>query len=226
MEPSESEFVFDREPINESVDSAKRVRWVLAGTAVLLAIVVIIAVLLVTEPTSQKGAQATPAGSFVLEQAAFDGWEPLTPTTGELRTGFPAPMVWKGDRVCIGLARTDFGPDDFRPSTARCERNRVTNMASNEIRSLLSIRSGFDTWHFLEASRHIDSITVRLATGAALGGERIHLSGSTAALRLENGRDLASIEWSTQSLRYRCTPDPVAWRTSQFCPGPSKGSDG
>jgi hypothetical protein len=225
MEPSVSEFVFDREPIGNNSSSWKRNRKVIAGTAALLSIVVIIAVLLVTEPTPQKGAQATPVGSFVLEQAAFDGWKPLAPTTGELRTGFPAPMVWKGNRVCIGLARTDFGPEDFRPSTARCERNRATNMASNEIRSLLSIKSGFDTWHFLEAPHDIDSITVRLTTGAALGGERIHLSGSTAALRLENGRDLASIEWSTRSLRYRCAPDPAAWRTSKFCADPSGTSD-
>jgi hypothetical protein len=211
------EIVFDRETTGESVSSVAHVRWVLVGSGALLAIVIALAVLRVSEPTSQRGAQAMPAGSFVLEQAAFDGWEPLAPTAGELRAGFPAPMVWKGDRVCIGLARTDFGPEDFRPSTARCERQRATNMASNEIRSLLSIRSGFDTWHFIEAPGDIDSINVRLATGAALGGERIHLSGSTAALRLEDGRDLASIEWSTRSLRYRCVPDPTAWRTSEFC---------
>jgi hypothetical protein len=212
-----SELVFDREQPGENGSSAARVHWVLIGTGALLAIVIVIAVFLVSEPTPQKGAQATPAGSFVLEQAAFDGWEPLAPTAGELRAGFPAPMVWKGDRVCIGLARTDFGPEDFRPSTARCERQRAENMASNEIRSLLSIRSGFDTWHFIEAPGDIDAIKVRLATGAALGGERIHLSGSTAALRLEDGRDLASIEWSTRSVTYRCLPDPTAWRTSEFC---------
>ena len=212
-----TEIVFDREPTGESVSSVARVRWAWVGSGALLAIVIALVVLRVSEPTSQKGAQAMPAGSFVLEQAAFDGWEPLAPTAGELRAGFPAPMVWKGDRVCIGLARTDFGPEDFRPSTARCERQRAGNMAANEIRSLLSIRSGFDTWHFIEAPGDIDAIKVRLATGAALGGERIHLSGSTAALRLEDGRDLASIEWSTKSLRYRCLPDPTAWRTSKFC---------
>ncbi|MFT5025710.1 MAG: hypothetical protein ACI9CV_000460 [Ilumatobacter sp.] len=146
-----TEIVFDREPTGESVSSVARVRWALVGSDALLAIVIALVVLRVSEPTSQKGAQAMPAGSFVLEQAEFDGWEPLAPTAGELRAGFPAPMVWKGDRVCIGLARTDFGPEDFRPSTARCERQRAGNMAANEIRSLLSIRSGFDTWHFIEA---------------------------------------------------------------------------
>jgi hypothetical protein len=217
VDAREVEIVFDREPTGESVSSVAGVRWVLVGTGALLAAVIALAVLLVSEPTSHKGAQATPTGSFVLEQAAFDGWESLAPTAGELRAGFPAPMVWKGDRICIGLARTDFEPDDFRPSTARCERQPAENMAPNEIRSLLSIKSGFDTWHFIEAPGPIESIKVRLATGAAVGDERIHLSGSTGALRLEHGRDLASIEWSTKSLTYRCVPDPTAWRTSEFC---------
>lgn len=150
------EIVFDREPTGESASSVTRVRWALVGSGALLAIVIALAVLRVSEPTSRRGAQAIPASSFVLEQAAFDGWEPLEPTAGALRAGFPAPMVWKEDRVCIGLARTDFGPEDFRPSTARCERQRAENMAANEIRSLLSIRSGFDTWHFIEAPGDID----------------------------------------------------------------------
>ena len=212
-----SELVFDREPTGERVGSGARVRWVVVGTGALLAIVIVIAALLVSEPPPREGAQAPPADSFVLEQAAVNGWEPLAPTAGELRAGFPAPMVWKADRVCIGFARIDFGPEDLRPSTARCERQRAANMATNEIRSLLSIKSGFDTWHFIEAPDHIDSITVHLATGEAVREERIHLSGSTAALRLENGRDLASIEWSTRSLRYRCLTDPIAWQTSDFC---------
>lgn len=212
-----SELVFDREPTGESTDSVERVRWVVVGTGALLAIVIVIAVVLVSESTPTEGTQTAPADSFVLAQAATNGWESLVPTAGELRSGFPAPMVWKADRVCIGFARVDFGPEDLRPSTARCERHSAENMAANEIRSLLSIKSGFDTWQFIEAPGHIDSIKVRLATGEAVSDERIHLSGSTAALRLENGRDLVSIEWSTRSLTYRCLPDPAAWRTSKFC---------
>lgn len=212
-----SELVFARESAGESVGSVVRVRRVLVGTGVLLAIVIVTALQLLSEPTPLEGAQATPAGSIVLERPAVDGWEPLVPTAGELRAGFPAPMVWKADRVCIGFARIDFGPEDFRPSLARCVQHGAENMASNEIRPLLSIKSGFDTWHFIEAPDPIDSIKVYLATGEAVGDERIHLSGSTAALRLENGRDLASIEWSTRSLKYRCLPDPTAWRTSAFC---------
>lgn len=210
------ELVFDREATGEIVGSVTRVRWVVIGTGALLAIVIVTAARLVSEQMSLEGAQV-PADSFVLELAAIDGWQPLAPTAGELRAGFPAPMVWRADRTCIGLARIDFGAENPRPSTARCERQRAENMASNEIRSLLSIKSGFDTWHFIEAPDDIGSVKVRLATGEAVGDERIHLSGSTAALRLENGRDLASIEWSTRSLRYRCVPDPTAWQTSEFC---------
>jgi hypothetical protein len=95
------EIVFDRETPGESVSSVANVRWVLVGSGALLAIVIALAVLRVSEPTSQRGAQVMPAGSFVLEQAAFDGWEPLAPTTGELRAGFPAPMVWKDENLAL-----------------------------------------------------------------------------------------------------------------------------
>ena len=212
-----SELVFDHESADDSVGSVARPRWVLAGTAVLLTIVIVTAVLLFSEPTTQEGTQVTPAESVVLERPAVDGWEPLTPTAGELRSGFPAPMVWSAGRVCVGFARVDFGPDDFRPSLARCERRGAKEMADNEIRSLVSVTSGLDTWHFIEAADTIDSIKVRLATGEAVDGDRLLLAGSTGALRLENGRDLASIEWSTQSSTYRCVPNPTAWRTSVFC---------
>jgi hypothetical protein len=73
----------------------------------------------------------------------------------------------------------------FRPSLARCERLSAENMAVNEIRSLVSIKRGFDTWHFIEAADRIGSIKVHLATGEAVGHERLHLSGLTAELRLE-----------------------------------------
>jgi hypothetical protein len=220
------ELVFDHEPTSGRSSSAARGRWVLAGTGVVLAIVIVIAVLLTSEPTPLEGAQARTSDSVVLEQAAVDGWEPFAPTTGELRAGFPTPMLWTTDRICIGFARIDFGPEDLRPSTARCERQRAENMKANEIRSLLSIKSGFDTWHFIEAPHEIESIKMRLATGEVVGNERIHLSGSIVALRLENDRDLASIEWSTRSQTYRCVTDPTAWQTSEFCADGGDESDG
>lgn len=211
------ELVFDDESTNDSIGSVARRRWVLASTAGFLMAVIVTAVLLSSDPTTQEGTQVTPAESIVLERPAVDGWKPLIPTAGELRPGFPAPTVWSSGRICVGFARVDFGPDDFRPSLARCERDGAKPMEDNEIRSLVSVTSGLDTWHFIEAADNIDSIKVRLAAGEAVNGDRLLLAGSTGALRLENGRDLASIEWSTQSSTYRCVPEPTAWRTSVFC---------
>jgi hypothetical protein len=223
-----SELVFERESSGESVGAGTRVRRMLVGTGAVLAtvIVIVIAVPLLFGPTPREGAQTTSAGPILLERPALHGWEPLAPVAGELLAGFPPPMVRAGERVCIGFARVDFGADDLRPSLARCERHRADNMAANEIRSLVSVKSGFDTWHFIEAADDIETFKMRLATGEAVNDDRVHLSGSTAALRLENGRDLASVEWSTQSHRYRCLPDPTAWRTSEFCAASGDGADG
>jgi hypothetical protein len=213
------EFVFDRESAAQTGGSDVRAGRLLVATAVLIAIVIVIviAMQLVSGPTPRLGTQATPAESFVLESAAFSGWEPLVSLSGELRAGYPAPVVWTADRVCIGFARLDFGPDDLRPSLARCERHSTGNIAVNEIRSLVSVRAGFDTWHFVEAADHIESIAVYLASGERVSDDRILLSGSIGALRLENDRDLASVEWSTRSSTYRCPADPTAWRSSVFC---------
>jgi hypothetical protein len=138
----------------------------------------------------------------VLERPAVDRWESLIPVGDELLAGFSPPMVRTGDRVCIGFARVDFGREDLPSSLARYERQHADKMKLNEIRSLASVKSGFNTWHFIEASNHIDSITVFLVTGEAVDHNRIHLSGPTAALRLENGRELASIQWSARSQTY------------------------
>jgi hypothetical protein len=211
------EFVFDHTSAAQTGGSDVRAGRVLVSTAVLLAIVIVLVVQLVSEPTTQEGTQATSAESFVLERAAFRGWEPLVSISGEPRPGYPAPMVWTADRVCIGFARLDFGPDDLRPSLARCEPHSTGNMAANTIRSLVSVKAGFDTWHFIEAADHIDSIEVSLASGERMSDDRILLSGSIGALRLENDRDLETVEWSTRSSTYRCRPDPTAWRSSVFC---------
>ncbi len=214
------EFVFDQESPAPTGSADGRARRALVGTAVLLAIVIVMAVQLVSEPTPQAGTQAMPTESFVLERAAFTGWEPLVSMSGEQRAGHPAPMVWTSDRVCVGFARLDFGPDDLRPSLARCEPHSTDSPAADEIRFLVSVKAGFDTWHFIEAADHIVSIEVSLALGERVNDDRILLSGSIAALRLENDRDLVTIEWSTRSSTYRCLPDPTAWRTSVFCAEP------
>lgn len=214
-----SEFVFDDEPIDDGSDSATGGRQVLAGVAAMLviALLVVIAVRFLSSPAPLEGAQVNQDGPILLERPAVNGWEPLMPLSGELRSDFPPPMVWRSDRVCIGFARVDFGPDDFRPSLARCERHPAENLGANEIRSLVSVKSGFDTWHFIEAAGRIDSVDVLLTTRESLSGDRIHLSGSTLAVRLENGVDIESLRWSTEDQTYRCESDPDAWQTSEFC---------
>ena len=213
----QNELVFDRNPANPTDGPNVRVGRMLGGTAVLIVVVIAIGVQLVSAPTPQEGRQATPAESFALERAALSGWELLVSMSGEQRAGYPPPMIWADDRVCIGFARLDYGPDDFRPGLARCERVRAGTIGANEIRSLISVTAGFDTWHFIEAANHIDSIKVYLASGERVSDDRILLLDSIGALRLENDRDLATVEWSTRTATYRCQADPTAWRSSVFC---------
>lgn len=173
-------------------------------------------------PPTRAGRQVSSTAEIALRQAPVDGWEPLVPTSGQLRAGFPEPMVWRSDRVCLGFARADFGDDIRRPSLARCERQPPDRpLAVDEIRLLHSMESGFDTWHFLEAADRVDAVDISMSSGAPLSGDRIHLSDSTIALRLEVGRDLLSISWSTRAQTFECLTDPTAWQTSQFCPAGS-----
>ncbi len=181
-------------------------------------LVAAVVVYLTSEPAPRDGAQVDPTGPIVLRLAADDGWERLVPAGDRAREGFPEPMVRRSGGICVGFGRLDFGPDDRRPSLARCERDPVpAPLEPNAIRSIVSIVSGFDTWHFLEAAAAIDDVRVELTSGEPLDAGRVLLADSTMALRLENGRDLGSIEWSTGAGRYRCTPDPAAWRTASFC---------
>lgn len=209
-------FDIAEEPASDGVHTLIFLRATLAIglVAALIAAVVVIS----ADPPTRQGQQVSSTSEIALRQAPVRGWEPLIPTAGELRDGFPEPMVWRSDRVCLGFARADFGADVRRPSLARCEQQPPDQpLAIEEIRFLHSIESGFDTWHFLEAADRVDTVDVSLSTGESLSGERIHLSDSTIALRLENGRDLVSIRWSTRSQTFECLTDPKAWETSLFC---------
>ncbi len=183
--------------------------------AVLLAAAAIVFV--TSDPAPRQGSQSPPTGPVVLQLADTTGWVRLTPLAGPPREAFPEPMVTRTDGVCVGFGRIDFGPDDLRPSLARCEPDRSPAMDPNEIRSIVAIASGFDTWHFLEAAAPIETVTLQLVSGEAVSADRIHLAESTMALRLENGHDVASIEWSTDRGRFRCTADAAAWQTATFC---------
>ena len=189
--------------------------------AVFTALIVAAVIVFVTsDPPPRQGTQSEPAGPVVLRLADDEGWDRLMPIAGIRREGFPEPMVARTDRICVGFGRIDFGPNDLRPSLARCERDPSPSMDPNEIRSIVTITSGFDTWHFLEAAGPIEQVRLRLAAGDIVSSDRIHLADSTMALRLENDRDDSSLEWSTNRGSFRCTTDAVAWRTSTFCAMP------
>ena len=211
------DFAFDDEPADLADGPKTRADRAEVAGVVLLAIVIAIAVAVVSRPTPQPGSQAAPAGSVALERASAFGWQTLTPASGRLRPDYPSPMVLSTDRVCVGFERLDFDPRDRRPSIARCDMQRRGDLAVNEIRSVVSIKAGFDTWHFIEAPAALDSIEVTLADGEPMSGDRVFLAGTIGALRLENGRDLERIEWATPLSTFRCTPDPTAWRSSVFC---------
>ena len=211
------DFAFDDEPADLADEPETRADRAVVAGVVLLAIVIAIAVAVVSRPTPQPGTQAAPAGSVALERASAFGWQTLTPASGRPRPGYPSPMVLSTDRVCVGFERLDFDPRDRRPSIARCDMQRRGDLAVNEIRSVVSIKAGFDTWHFIQAPATLDSIEVFLADGEPMSGDRVFLAGTIGALRLENGRDLERIEWETPLSTFRCTPDPTAWRSSVFC---------
>ena len=175
-------------------------------------------VLLFSEPTTQEGTQVTSADSVVLERPAVDGWEPLTPTAGELRSGFSRADGVVGWSSLCRVRSGRLWPRRF-PAKSRSVR------ATRAPRKWRTTRSG--RWSQLPADS-TRGTSSRLRTPSTrsrcvwpparpVDGDRLLLAGSTGALRLENGRDLASIEWSTQSSTYRCVPDRTVWRTSVSC---------
>lgn len=171
---------------------------------------------------AMPGSQVEGIPAMSMAQATELDWVAMESGMGEQRPGFPEPMVWRGDRICIGFGRVDFEPEKRRPSVARCiEPSDVQRFDPDAIAVLMSLASGLDTWHFLETTSPIDEVHVELGEGEALGRDRIYISGSTVALRLPNERDLDEIEWSTESGKWTCVPQRDVWRTSVFCPDDS-----
>jgi len=211
-----SDLAFDDEPSDLADEPETRVNRTVVAGAVLLAIVIAVAVAVVSRATPDAGSQA-PAASVALERAPTFGWQTMAPVSGRSRPNHPSPMVLSTDRACVGFERLDFDPRKRRPNIARCDVRPPGGLAVNEIRSVVSIRAGFDTWHFIEAPAALDSIEVSLADGELMSGDRVFLAGTIGALRLENGRDLERIEWATPLSTFRCTPDPAAWRSAVFC---------
>lgn len=193
-------------------------RRVAALLAVLLAGWVIAANVVSNGPAPDRGVQVDPIGPAVLREATEGTWVPFARISGEARDGFPEPMVRRSDGICVGFGRVDFAPEVRRPSLARCEPAASTiPLADDEIRAIVAVQSGFDTWHVLEAGDDVTGLRVVTADGAEVDGARLFVSGSTLAIRLENDRPLVLFEWSTPGGTHRCVPEATAWRSATFC---------
>ena len=187
------------------------------AAAIALFVALIAWLTLFQDETIRLGSQL-PSPGIALAGADADGWE-LLESGGAPRPNFPEPMVWHGDRLCVGFSRVDFDVLNPRPSLARCvDPGALPSPESGDIVVVATVRSGNDTWHFIEFGSGIHTAEVRSVDGAALADDRVHMGSSTLALRLPNQRSIAELRWTTTNASYRCVPDPDVWHTAQWCP--------
>ena len=198
-------------PTGATVDMP-RPAWVLLA---ILSAVAVAVVIFRFEPVLPGGQVATPAPA--IRNAAGGLWEPLENVAGGGRPGFPEPMVRRGPELCVGFGRVDFPPSERRPTLARCIDTSDTPVGRDVLMVLDSITSGLDTWHILEVNGTVGSVTVEQAGAGHLEADRVYVGGSTIALRLNNGIELDSIDWTTEFGRFRCTPELGAWASGKFC---------
>ncbi|MGI9622749.1 MAG: hypothetical protein ACR2PK_07930 [Acidimicrobiales bacterium] len=153
-----------------------------------------------------------------LELAARSGWSELQ-SAGEARAGFPGPMVWREDGLCVGFSRVDFPADDRRPTLARCVAGELAaELEPWEAVVVASVRSGLDTWVFVEVGGEVVEIDGALSGDEELIPDRVHSAGSMFALRLPEGQHLQAIEWSTLHGSYRCAPSSDRFADQWMCP--------
>ena len=187
--------------------------WVAVG---LVGVAVLAWIVLRADPPA-AGSQR-PGPEVSIAAAPTSGWEPMVSVGASRGEAYPDPMVWRGDRVCVGFGRVDFDVDDRRPSLARCvDRFATRSLDDGELMSLLMVESGPDMWHFVEVDSAVVGVSVELAEGGEVSADRIHVGGSTIGLRLEQGVDVDRIAWETASGTYHCATDPIVWETSIFC---------
>jgi hypothetical protein len=173
--------------------------------AIMAAAVALVWLLVFAGKPTLPGAQVDGTPAIHMAQPSAMTWHDLVSEAGEERPGFPEPMVSRADRICIGFGRVDFTQEERRPSVARCvEPPEVRSLGPGAIATLMTVASGLDTWHFLEAANPVDEVRVELAEEGALGRDRIYISGSTFALRLPNELELGEIRWSNESRKWRC----------------------
>lgn len=187
--------------------------------AILAAAVGLVWLLVLAGQPAMRGTQVEGTPEIRMARATEMNWRELVSGTEEERPGFPEPMVSRADGICIGFGRVDFTQAQRRPSVARCvEPPELRSVGPGAISTLMTLASGLDTWHFLEAATPVDRVRLEMAEGETLSLDRIYVSGSTFALRLPNERELSEIAWSSGSREWRCAPEPSVWQTSVFCP--------
>ena len=204
-----------------------RDRWgaLTSASAKVAAVVFFVALIgwltLLQDETIRPGNQL-PSPGIALAGADATGWE-LLESRVDPRPNFPEPMVWHGDRLCVGFSRVDFVVNP-RPSLARCvDPEAFQPLDSGAIVVVATVRSGNDTWHFIEFGSEIHTAEVRFVDGPTLASDRVHIGTSTLAVRLPNDGLMSELRWTTTSATRRCAPDPDVWRTAQWCP-PTAGA--
>jgi len=194
----------------------RRRRWIFGVALAIAAVVAAVVIPLVSPDRVSDGRQLADAEPVEVGSPADDAWQSMEPLAADERNGFPAPVVSIDDSICIGFARIDFGPDDVRPSLARCVPHASDTVDADAVRLLVSVKSGFDTWHFVEAGNDVVAVEVATADGTIDPG-RIYLAGAIIGLRMQNGVDVERFTWSTIAGAFECDADLSAWENGAFC---------
>lgn len=194
----------------------RRLPWF--GLAALLVVALLVGLAVrVSNDDPPAGEQVAGNTPIEIRTATGDEWTPMRRLGGDARPGFPEPMVRGDGALCVGFGRVDFPVESRRPSVARCESRPGPLLTAGELRQVVSVTSGLDTWQFVELSDDVVSVSVTVADGTNVAPDRLYAVDSLVALRLENGQRLGSIDWTFATAAYRCTTDPEAWTSGRFC---------
>lgn len=180
-----------------------------------LAVIVALVVLVVDRDGPLQGAQVD-VPPYHLANAEDHEWRLLSTVDGSVRSGWPQPMISIGDEICFGFANEALVA---RPSLGRCvDRAAIGTLEDHQLASMLTVSSGFDAWHVLLFAAPVTSIEVRTSGGDRIGGDRIHVDGTTVALRLAVADPLGALTWKHGRLVVRCEPPADAVETGRLCP--------
>jgi hypothetical protein len=154
---------------------------------------------------------------------ASRSWVPLVAVSGEVREGFPVPVLSDSDELCFGFGREDFS-DPTRPTLARCaDRSGLAPLDRTDMRPSITVKAGLDDWWVIEFGVPIDDIEVKFVGGESLSADRVHLDGDVAVVRLPTEFPVAEVSWRSGALRVGCEPDEP--EPGRFCDPSRRGSE-